>query len=243
MGQLKISKLFSRPLRYPVLYEESLNTVLSQEAIRFNRLLKIIAQTLNDLLKAVKGLVVMSDMLEKMSTSIFNNAVPAVWAAKAYPSLKPLAAWVIDLNARTDFLNKWVEEGIPAVFWISGFYFPQAFLTGTLQNYARKYVISIDTIGFSFQVLDKNPTSPPKDGCCIWGLYLEGSRWNPVKKVLDESRPKELYTCKCSRRMRYDHFDEKNLWNLFQQCHQFGFCRRSSTESRTESTIVQSTRL
>lgn len=63
-----------------------------------------------------------------------------------------VAAWVTDLKARVQFLNLWVDKGIPPVFWISGFYFPQAFLTGTLQNFARKYILSIDTINFSFQV-------------------------------------------------------------------------------------------
>lgn len=46
--------------------------------------------TLNDLLKALKGLVVLSEALEKMYNSLFSNIVPALWASKAYPSLKPL---------------------------------------------------------------------------------------------------------------------------------------------------------
>lgn len=134
------------------MYRESLNTVLIQEAIRYNRLLKVIRTSLRDLQKALKGLVVMSEALEKMSLSLFSNIVPDMWASKAYPSLKPLGAWVVDLQARIKFLIGWVNKGIPPVFWISGFYFPQAFLTGTLQNFARKYVLSIDTINFAFQV-------------------------------------------------------------------------------------------
>ncbi|GJQ83090.1 hypothetical protein Trydic_g20102 [Trypoxylus dichotomus] len=179
---------------YPVLYEESLNTVIIQEAIRYNKLLKIIVQTLRDLLKALKGLVVMSEALEKMSNSLYSNAVPEVWAGKAYPSLKPLGSWVNDLNDRVSFLMKWVNEGIPPAFWISGFYFPQAFLTGTLQNFARKYILSIDTINFSFKVLDRAPIHRPNDGCVIYGLFLEGARWNARTNLLDESFPKELYT-------------------------------------------------
>lgn len=50
----------------------------------------MIKASLLDLLKAVKGLVVMSEILEKMSWSLFSNMVPELWANKAYPSLKPL---------------------------------------------------------------------------------------------------------------------------------------------------------
>ena len=75
-----------------------------------------------------------------------------LFCSQAYPSLKPLAAWVLDLVERMQFIQDWIDNGIPAIFWISGFFFPQAFLTGTLQNYARKKVISIDTISFGFSV-------------------------------------------------------------------------------------------
>uniref|UniRef100_A0A9L0J1V5 Dynein axonemal heavy chain 1 n=1 Tax=Equus asinus TaxID=9793 RepID=A0A9L0J1V5_EQUAS len=175
--------------KYPVLYEESMNTVLVQEVIRYNRLLQVITQTLRDLLKALKGLVVMSSQLELMAASLYNNTVPELWNAKAYPSLKPLSSWVMDLLQRLDFLQAWIQGGIPAVFWISGFFFPQAFLTGTLQNFARKSIISIDTISFDFKVWTQ-----PQVGCYIHGLFLEGARWDPVAFQLAESRPKELYT-------------------------------------------------
>ncbi|XP_006892361.1 PREDICTED: dynein heavy chain 1, axonemal [Elephantulus edwardii] len=183
--------------RYPVLYEESMNTVLIQEVIRYNRLLQVITETLRDLLKALKGLVVMSSNLELMATSLYNNTVPELWSAKAYPSLKPLSSWVMDLLQRLDFLLTWIHDGIPAVFWISGFFFPQAFLTGTLQNFARKSVISIDTISFDFKVMSETPSAiqeRPQEGCYIHGLFLEGARWDPVDFQLAESRPKELYT-------------------------------------------------
>ena len=36
---------------------------------------------------------------------------------QAYPSLKPLASWVTDLVARVQFIEKWIEHGIPPVRW------------------------------------------------------------------------------------------------------------------------------
>ncbi|XP_067907506.1 dynein axonemal heavy chain 1 [Heterodontus francisci] len=181
---------------FPVMYKESMNTVLIQEVIRYNRLLEAIVQSLNDLLKALKGLVVMSSQLELMAESLYNNSVPEHWNAKAYPSLKPLASWVEDLLKRINFLQKWISNGIPAAFWISGFFFPQAFLTGTLQNFARQSVISIDTISFDFKILESSSShlARPKVGCYIYGLFLEGARWDATVFQLGESRPKELYT-------------------------------------------------
>ncbi|XP_041836448.1 dynein heavy chain 1, axonemal isoform X2 [Melanotaenia boesemani] len=183
--------------KYPVLYEESMNTVLIHEVIRYNKLLVVISQSLGDVVQALKGSLVMSSELELMANSLLHNMVPDVWKAKAYPSLKPLASWVSDLLQRINFLQRWIFNGPPPVFWISGFFFPQSFLTGTLQNYARCSGTSIDTVGFDFKVKAKSVseiTEIPSTGCYIHGLFLEGARWDDKAGRLTESRPKELYT-------------------------------------------------
>ena len=54
------------------------------QVIRYNRLLKVIHSSLNDLKKALKGQVVMSQALETMFNSLYNNIVPDMWAAKVW---------------------------------------------------------------------------------------------------------------------------------------------------------------
>ncbi|GMH99793.1 hypothetical protein TrVE_jg2105 [Triparma verrucosa] len=187
-------------LDFPVMYEESMNTVLTQELIRFNRLTDRIASTLKEVQRAIKGLVVMSGELEEMGNSMVLSLVPALWNKVSYPSLKPLGSWVNDFLARLKFLETWaVKDGkAPNLFWISGFFFTQAFITGTLQNYARKEKKPIDTVGYDFAVLTPDQTLtaatvPPEDGAYVHGFYLDGARWNEVDHHIDESAPRELF--------------------------------------------------
>jgi dynein heavy chain len=88
-------------------------------------------------------------------------------------------------------------------FWyfillILGFSFPQAFLTAALQNHARKSGVAIDLLSFEFKIDDKLKPSDikqkPEIGLYVYGMFLEGAKWNYDTHILDDSSPKELYT-------------------------------------------------
>jgi dynein heavy chain len=129
---------------------ESLSTVLLQELQRFNRLLTVMRASLEEIQKAIKGLVVMSSELDSMYLSMLNQQVPANWVRVAYPSLKPLMSWFRDLLERVEFMDHWLQHGQPYCFWISGFFFPQGFMTGVLQTHSRKHKVAIDMLNFTF---------------------------------------------------------------------------------------------
>ena len=182
--------------RYPVDYHESMNTVLTQELVRFNGLTSTVRRQLGDLRRALIGEVVMDGALEAVAEAMYDGKVPAAWMAVSYPSVKPLAGYVKDLVKRLQGLAAWVEGGPPDVFWLSGFFFTHAFLTGVKQNHARKEKVPIDTVNWSFVCLPEGADAPgrpePGQGAHVEGLFLDGARWDADSKLLAEQRPKEL---------------------------------------------------
>jgi len=180
--------------KYPVKYEQCLNTVLAMEFGKFNRLNAKLIDTLVNLGKAVKGLVVFSQELESVSEACLVNKLPACWMGVSYPSLKPMTSYILDFIARWKFLSDWVKFGTPTVFWFSAFFFQQAYLTGVLQNFARKGKLAIDKLMWNFDTLKMDNLKPeePEIGSYTRGMFMQGARWDDDNDVVADSYPKVL---------------------------------------------------
>lgn len=99
--------------------------------------------------------------------------LPGIWKTVSYSSLKPLSSWFKDMIIRVAFIRSWLENKAPLSFWMSGFYFPQGFLTGVLQTHARQYKIPIDTLSFKFKVMaveKEKLTAPPEVQFCLYRM-------------------------------------------------------------------------
>ena len=86
-------------------------------------------------------------------------------------------------------LRQWMRASrTTASFWISGLYFPQGFITGVKQQYARKTLIAIDRLKIKAHVSSSSsggdddtmvlPEAPPPNGVYIHGLFLQGAHWD-----------------------------------------------------------------
>ena len=175
----------------------SLGVFHGQEFERFEILVKQVTSTLKMLDKAVKGLVVMSAELEEMFNAFMLQAVPGLWVKKAYPCLKPLNSWYEDFLKRLYMINAWMLEGPPVTYWVPAFFFPQGFMTASLQVYARQTQIAIDTLAFRTAVTKMEDEPDVKEraesGNYIHGLYYEGCGFDKKGTNMVESDPRILY--------------------------------------------------
>ena len=99
-----------------------------------------------------------------------------MWLKESFASLKSLGSWVADLTFRVNFFRSWLTMGSPAAFPLPVFFFPQGFMTASLQTYARDHLEAIDNLSFAYQILSTPPQDikeAPANGVIVYGLYLE----------------------------------------------------------------------
>merc|ERR1711937_733806 len=107
----------------------------------------------------------------------------------------------INLKHRLDQLNLWKDnpQSIPGVTFINRLFNPQSFLTATKQVYSKAKEAELNKLNIQTDVLkklywDPDLPFPPKEGAYVFGLQVEGARWDPAVGQLEESFPKKAFS-------------------------------------------------
>nr|XP_046213681.1 dynein axonemal heavy chain 11 [Oncorhynchus gorbuscha] len=170
--------------------------VCFQECERMNTLIYEIRRSLKELDLGLKGELAISSEMEQIQAALFFDNVPDTWTKLAYPSTYSLAQWYNDVLLRCRELDSWTQDlALPTVIWLSGLFNPQSFLTAVMQSLARKNEWPLDKMNLTVDVTKKFKeefNQPAREGVYVYGLYMEGARWDTQGGVIAEARLKEL---------------------------------------------------
>jgi dynein heavy chain len=119
-----------------------LNIFLSQELQRMQGMLTIVKTTLNNIVQAIQGNIIMSPQIVEAINAVGEMRVPTTWLVDPSGAeiswLAPnLGAWLKSLVDRHYQMWNWVQKERPPSFWLTGFFNPQGFLTAMKQEVTR----------------------------------------------------------------------------------------------------------
>ena len=172
------------------------SVIFSLESRDMNRILLFVRKSLTSMTAAVDSKIQMSPQIDLAVKSILMNQVPIEWEKRSYPSLYPLASWVLDLARRVQQLDTWARDmSVPRVTWLSGLLHPRAFLAAITQSAARTNEWRLEDVAITVEVTKKAPEDvsiQARDGAYIYGLYLEGARWDSTSSSLEELKGRSV---------------------------------------------------
>lgn len=172
--------------------------VFLQECEYMNYLLEEICSSLGQLKKAKDGELTYSEKLEKLENSLDLEKIPDSWSELAYPAKRSLATWFDNLLKRIEQLSAWKDDPsvIPRVTKINLLFNPQSFLTAIKQESKtgedlNKLMIATEFTKKSLEQIEAHA----KDGAAYcYGFLLDGAAWDTQTGLMDEARPKEMFS-------------------------------------------------
>merc|ERR1711920_58379 len=185
------------PIRKNIgLHPTPTQVVLLQELDRWNILTEKMASSLSDLKRALTGEIGMSDELDALGNALYDGFLPAMWRRLCPATEKPLGSWINHFLHRFEQYSDWIENGDPAVIWLSGIAIPESYLTALVQATCRlkNWPLDKSTLYTKVTQFTESSEVPGKleSGSYIEGLYLEGASWDIKNMCLRRQEPKVL---------------------------------------------------
>jgi hypothetical protein len=173
--------------------KETLNTVVLHELFAYNRLLSVIAESLDRMEKGLKGLILIDEQLEHATRRLLANKVPGFWLKASFPSILNLHNYFEDLGQRIAFFDRWLTVGPPLIFKIGAFFHPEEFLTAILQTFARARVQPFDLLRWLTTPVRADQVHVVQaEGICVEGFPMEGAKWDEETQSLVECEQLDL---------------------------------------------------
>eukprot|EP00466_Bigelowiella_natans_P018588 jgi/Bigna1/50235/estExt_Genewise1.C_710023 len=193
--------------------EIPLNVFLFQEIERLIKILHIVRTTLRDVGFAIKGEIIMTPQLSSTVDAMYDGKPPTHWYVDAGGveiawTVPSLPSWFAGLLKRHKQLMDWLTTMRPNVYWLTGFFNPQGFLTAMRQEVTRRHAKqnwALDEVVPFTRVLactnpDKHKQGSPgwegkeiPEGVYVYGLFLEGALWDHDNKWLSNPKPGDLF--------------------------------------------------
>ena len=175
---------------------QPMNIFLRQEIDRIQKVLSLVKKTLKNLIMAIEGTVVMNADIKEIMDNMYDARVPKIWEKLSWQS-STLGFWFTELLERDAQFKKWCFNGRPKVFWPTGFFNPQGFLTAMRQEVTRAHKgWALDSVICQNLITrfskDDIHDSPP-EGVYVHGFFLEGAALDRKTGKLIEARSKVLY--------------------------------------------------
>merc|ERR1712072_48060 len=176
-----------------------LNICLKQEVDRLQMVIKVVRAMLTNLKLAIAGTIVMSPELVDALDALFMARVPPAWTKVSQLIAPNMGVWFSNILKRAEQFTNWLRNGRPFCFWLTGFFNPTGFLTANRQEVCRKHSRdnwALDDVINSSEVLKQERDEVrkgPEEGVYIYGLFVDGARWEKQKDKLVDSDPKVLF--------------------------------------------------
>jgi dynein heavy chain len=211
--------------------------VVLQESDRMNLLLNKLRSSMTELELGISGALNVTEAMEELAGDLQINKVNAGWGELAFPSLKVLAAWFIDLLARVGQLQEWTALlALLKSLWLSGLFNAMSFMTAVMQTTARANQLPLDYMTNRCRFTNSREvaeiTAQPAEGVYVHGLFMEGAGWEDGKGddegYITDSKMKDLHPdmpiCNV-----YSVLADDMSWTAMYHCPVFSTSKRGAT--------------
>jgi len=142
----------------------------------------------------------MTERIEKNIEMISSERVPEQWINDGFSTNRKLTPWLTSIELRIQQYKLFETENTPPkIVFINRLFNPLSYLTAIRQNFAQKSNLELDKLSIVTEPTSidlrnqKDGIALPKDGILVYGMHLQGARWDEENRIIDESKPREDY--------------------------------------------------